>query len=171
LPALLRGELDPKASVVYTAYLLVSRNRLHHLYGSYDEVFQAPYADRVDKFFDGSTPGQEMFMGLPDTIGQLLTQRGFELLRHPTGPFARALRVDGAVCTDWTPRAPIQLYKISADEQATTANTGHCAAALRSHGVNVPVVDVGDQTYHGSRHLDSNLSGTAQVTRWFTALP
>jgi predicted esterase len=30
IPALLGGELDPKISVAYTAYLLVAWNRLHH---------------------------------------------------------------------------------------------------------------------------------------------
>lgn len=32
------------------------------------------------------------------------------------------------------------------------------------------VVEVGDRTYGGSRHLGSNLSGTALVVRWFAGL-
>jgi hypothetical protein len=41
LPALLAGDLEPKASVVYTAYLLTAWNLLHGgLYGSPAEVFR-----------------------------------------------------------------------------------------------------------------------------------
>jgi hypothetical protein len=170
LPALLAGRLDPKAGVVYTAYLLTSWNRLHGLYGSPAEVFRQPYADHVGKIFDGTTTGPEMVQALPDKLGRLLTRRGFDLLRHPSAAFAEALRVDAEVCTAWTPQIPVRLYKISDDEQATTVNTDHCQAALRTHGVDVPIIDVGDHTYGGSRHLGANLAGTAQIVRWFTDL-
>jgi hypothetical protein len=170
IPALLGGRVNPKAGVVYTAYLLTAWNRLHGLYDSPTEVFQEPYASRVDTLFDGTTPGQEMVAGLPDTVDELLTPRGFAVLRRPTGTFARALRVDAEVCTAWSPDIPIRLYKISDDEQATTANTDHCQAAFRARGVNVPVVDVGDHTYNGSRHLAANLTGTALIVHWFGEL-
>ncbi len=170
LPSVLRGELPPKLAVVYTTYLLTSWNRLHGLYDAPADVFQEPYAGRVDKLFDGTTSGEDAVANLPDTLDRLLTPQGFALLRHPAGSFARALRVDAEVCTAWTPRIPIRLYKISDDEQATTVNTDHCHAALRAHGVNAPVVDLGDKTYGGSRHLAANLAGTAQAVRWFAGL-
>ncbi len=31
-------------------------------------------------------------------------------------------------------------------------------------------MDVGDTLYGGSRHLGSNLAGTARIVRWFAAL-
>ncbi|NKZ03952.1 lipase [Actinomadura latina] len=171
LPALLKGDLDEKMSVAYAAYLLTSWNRIHGgIYETPSEVFEDEYAGRVEKYFDGTTPGSVMLKGLPDTLGELLKPRGFEVLSHPTGTFAEALRVDAEVCTAWTPRVPVRLYKMAGDEQATTANTGHCAAWFGQRGVSVPVVDVGDRPYGESRHLGSNLAGTAQIVRWFTAL-
>ncbi|MFG2001112.1 hypothetical protein ACGFNU_18400 [Spirillospora sp. NPDC048911] len=170
IPAMLRRELHPKMTVAYTSYLLTSWNRQHGLYKTPAEVFQEPYASRVEKLFDGTTPGQEMLKGLPDTIDELLTPRGFELLRKPGGSFARALTVDGEVCEAWTPRVPIRLYKVSRDEQAGTLNTGHCRIALSRRGVDVPVVDLGDHAYGGSRHLGANVAGTARAVRWFSAL-
>ncbi|MFC6885788.1 MULTISPECIES: alpha/beta hydrolase family protein [Actinomadura] len=171
LPALLGHELDPKMSVAYATYLLTSWNRVHGgLYTAPEEVFRQPYAKDAERLFDGTTPGREMLETLPGTIGELLTPRGFDLLRHPTPSFAEALRVDGEVCTAWTPRVPVRLYEIGRDEQATTANTAHCAASLAARGVRAPVVDVADRTYGGSRHLGSNLSGTALVVRWFAGL-
>ncbi|GAA2075092.1 hypothetical protein [Actinomadura alba] len=75
------------------AYLLVAFDRLHDLYDSPAELFQAPYADRVEKLFDETAPGQDMLSALPGHVGELLTARGFDVLRHPTGRFAAALRM------------------------------------------------------------------------------
>lgn len=171
LPALLRGDIAPKMAVAYTSYLLTSWNRVHGgIYGDPSELFREPYAARVEKYFDGTTPGRVMLDGLPDTLGALLTPRGLALLRHPSGSFAEALRVDAEVCTAWTPRVPVRLYAMAGDEQAVTANTDHCAARFRDRGAAVPVVEVGDRLYGGSRHLGSNLAGTARIVRWFGEL-
>lgn len=171
LPSLLAGDIAPKMAVAYTSYLLTSWNRVHGgIYGSPSELFREPYAERVEKYFDGTTPGHVMLDGLPDTLDALLTPRGFALLEHPSGTFAEALRVDAEVCTAWTPRIPVRLYKMAGDEQAGTANTDHCAAGFRERGVTVPVVEVGERLYGGSRHLGSNLEGTARIVRWFGEL-
>src|ERR1043165_4710250 len=45
IPALLAGDLHPKLSVIYTAYLLVAYDRLHDIYDSPADVFDADYAD------------------------------------------------------------------------------------------------------------------------------
>lgn len=171
LPALLSGDVASKMAVAYTTYLLTSWNRIHGgIYTAPSELFRQPYADHVEKYFDGTTPGPVMLDGLPDTLGDLLTPRGFEVLRHPSGTFAEALSVDAEVYTAWTPRVPVRLYKMAGDEQAVTANTDHCAAGFRDRGATVPVVEVGDRLYGGSRHLGSNLAGTAQIVRWFGEL-
>ncbi|NDU71043.1 lipase [Actinomadura sp. DSM 109109] len=171
LPFLLGGDAPPKLSVAYTSYLLTSWNRIHGgVYESPSELFREPYAGRVEKYFDGTTPGPVMLGGLPDTLDELLTARGSALLRYPSGTFAEALRVDAEVCTAWTPRMPVRLYKMAGDEQAVTANTDHCAASLRRNGARPAVVEVGDRLYGGSRHLGSNLAGTALAVRWFRAL-
>ncbi|MFI6347876.1 lipase [Streptomyces sp. NPDC050560] len=170
LPALLAGRLEPKSGVVYAAYTFVAFNRLHHIYDSPGEVFRAPYADTVEALFDGAHTGEELMRGTPGTLDELLTGHGRELLAHPTGPLAAALRATDAVCTDWAPRAPIRLYMASGDEQAVNANTAHCRAALREHGVDAPVVDLGGVDYEGSRHLGSNVAATSAIVRWFAGL-
>ncbi len=171
IPALLKGtEVDRKMAVAYTTYLLVSWNRLHHLYASPYDVFQPAYAGKVDKLFDGTTPGQDMLTTLPGTVDELLTPRGFDLLRHPTPAFAQALAVADGTCTGWVPRAPIRLYDAAGDEQAVTANTDHCRAAFRASGVNLTPIDLGPHDYYGSRHLGTAVEGTAAIVRWFTSL-
>ncbi|QFG26768.1 lipase [Actinomadura sp. WMMB 499] len=168
LPALLSGEIAPKMGVAYVSYLLTSWNRTFGgVYREPSELFREPYSGRVEKFFDGTTPGPVMLGGLPGTLEELLTPRGLELLRNPSGTFAEGLRVDGEVCTAWTPRVPVRLYRMDGDEQAVTANTAACAAGFRERGARVRVVDVADRLHEGSRHLGSNVAATGLVARWF----
>ena len=168
LPALLRedGTLNAKAAVVYTTYLLVAWNRLHHLYGSPSEVFRSPYDETVTGLFDGTHRGPDLFDGTPDAIGGLLTGPGRAMLEHPTGRLAAALAVVDGVCVDWTPRVPVRMYWAGGDREAAPANTAHCAADLRAHGVHPTVVNVGDD----ASHVDSNPRGTAGAVRWFLSL-
>ncbi|MFJ5546394.1 alpha/beta hydrolase family protein [Streptomyces sp. NPDC093225] len=170
LPALLEGRLAPKPSVVYAAYTLVAFQRLHHVYDTPGEVFRAPYDTTVEALFDGAHTGEQLMRGTPGTLDELLTEHGRELLAHPTGPLAAALRTTDAVCTDWAPRAPVRLYAARGDEQAVTANTEHCQAALIRNGVDAPVVDLGAVDYRGSRHLGSNVAATSAIVRWFAAV-
>ncbi|MEU0029669.1 lipase [Streptomyces sp. NPDC006335] len=170
LPALLSGQTEPKASVIYTALTLAAFNRLHHLYDTPSQVFQAPYDETIEGLLDGMHTGQEVVAGTPDSIDALLTPRGRAMLAHPTGGLAAALRITDGVCADWTPRAPIRLYYADGDEQAVTANTARCDAALRARGIHAPVIGLGTPDYEGSRHLGSQQAGTAAVVRWFGAL-
>jgi hypothetical protein len=149
LPSVLDGELvrlnpnhqlGAKTAVLYTAWMLVGFNRVH------------PIA------------------GLPGTINELLTPFGLNVLRHPSGGLAAALRSTDRVCTGWTPRAPIRLYYATDDEQAVNANTFHCQAAFAARGAHVPAVNLGTPSYQGSRHLGTNVAGTAQIVRWFLHL-
>ncbi|QWF79537.1 lipase [Amycolatopsis sp. CA-230715] len=169
IPALLRGELEPKSSALYSAYLLVAWNRLHHLYDTPSELFRAPYDATIESLFDGEHTGKQLMAGTPSTVDQLLTARGLELLRHPSEPFAAALRVADGVCSGWRPGAPLRMYVMPGDDQAATANTSHCAKAFRAGGVAPEVVELPKAVYGGSTHLGSNVSATADLVRWFVS--
>jgi len=164
IPSMLTGKAQPKLSVAYTSYLLVSWNWKASIYDRPEEVFKQPYASRVEKYFDGSTPGEVMLKGLPDTLPELLTPRGFALLEKPSGRFAKALRDEDAICRNWTPEVPVRLYYDSRDEQADPANSTSCHAWLKSTLRRLPAT-----TYGGSPHLGSNLAGTAKAVRWFAS--
>jgi dienelactone hydrolase len=170
VPALAGGQMSPPWDVVYTAYLLVAWNRTHPFYRQPDEVFAAKYADTVEGLFDGVHQALDVVGGLPADIGDLLTAHGFDLLRNPSGGFAEALRVHDSTCTDWTPRTPVRLNISGSDEQALYANSAHCLAALRSHGVAAQIVDVGSLEYNDTWHLGANILGTASTVEWFSRL-
>ncbi|WP_198169422.1 alpha/beta hydrolase family protein [Herbidospora daliensis] len=169
LPALLKGQTDPKAGVIYAALTFVAFNRLHHVYDSPGEVFRAPYDQKIEKLLDGTHTGREIVPATPNTVDDLLTPRGRAALAHPTGALAAALRVADSVCS-WTPKAPIRLYLAKGDEQAVTANSRVCRADFRSHGADVPLLDLGTPDYGGSRHLGSHQKATASIVRWFASL-
>jgi hypothetical protein len=99
-------------------------------------------------------------------LDELYTEHGLKLLTDPSGPFAAALRAHDSTCSGWRPRVPVRLIVSAGDEQVPTANAEHCAAAFRT----VPVIDVGDLEYEGSKHLGSNIRGTAAVATWFSGL-
>ena len=67
LPAILNGQLPPKVAVIYATYLLVAWNRLHHLYDSPTEVFQAPYDSTIEQLFDNQHTGQQVVAATPMT--------------------------------------------------------------------------------------------------------
>ncbi|UPK75663.1 hypothetical protein MU582_03200 [Nocardioidaceae bacterium SCSIO 66511] len=170
IPAMLQGRLEPKMSVAYAAYFLVAWNRLHGLYDDPTDVFKRPYAGRVERVFDGSTPGAQMLAKLPGDLDRLLTDRGRALLEHPPRRLRKALRVADSVCKNWRPATPTRLYAARQDEQAATANTWSCRKSFRTTGARIPVRLPGRPTYGGSRHLGTNVAGTAAVTRWFLRL-
>jgi hypothetical protein len=171
LPETLDGtRIPPRLVAMYTTYLLVAWNRLHHLYSAPEEIFRSPYAAKVDHLFDGTTPSEDAFDALPDGLKPLLTERGITLLRHPTPRFAAALAVADGTCSGWVPRAPFRLYDAQGDEQVITENTDHCRAAFQASGANVPIVALPPHDYRGSRHLGSAVSGTRRIAAWFAQL-
>ncbi|WP_146251352.1 lipase [Nocardia tenerifensis] len=162
LPALLNNSLDPTSAVFYIAYFLVAWNRLHNLYQSPGEVFQAPYDTTVTDLFDGSHGLRDIVGSLPASIDGLLTPHALDMLRNPVGSFATALRVADDTCRDWTPGIPIRLYTSGKDRDVVAGNSVRCQALLRDRGVDASIIDVGEVN-----HLDSNRSGTAAAARWF----
>jgi hypothetical protein len=166
-------QLGAKIAVLYTAWMLVGFNRVHPIAGMPGRIIEQPYARTVEGLFDGRHTGDQVIGSLPATINGLLTPYGVNLLRHPAGGFAAALRSVDSVCQGWspkTPNVPIRLYYASHDEQAVNANTFGCQAWFAAQGLHVPAVDLGTPDYQGSRHLGSNVAGTAQIVRWFLAL-
>ena len=178
LPAVLNGELvklnpDPKMgakwSVLYGAYTLVAINRVHPFYTSPAKVFRPPYDRTIQHLINSNHTGPQVFRGTPGTLRRLLTPHGFAVLRHPAGGLATELRIDDSVC-DWVPTVPTRLYMATRDEQAVNANTQHCQADFAARHLRVPVVNLGTPSYQKSRHLGSNVAGTAAIVRWFSRL-
>lgn len=167
LPAVLGGRLDARSSVAYTALMLTAWNRTYGLYDNPAQVFAAPYDHTVPPLFDGTTPGDALFKALPASVDRLLTPAGRRLLERPHGNLMIALGQADAVC-DWAPSAPARLYVAGRDEQAASDNTAQCRKRLG--GEHVSVVDLGTPEHFGSRHIGTNVAGTAAALNWFLEL-
>ncbi|MBO2453581.1 hypothetical protein J4573_41280 [Actinomadura barringtoniae] len=157
--------LNPKISTYYFTYWLTAMNRLHHLYDNPSEVFQQPYADRVEALTDGSHTDSDVLAQTPGTPQQLLTPKMIEWARHPSGALLTALRENDTTCTNWIPRVPVRIYTSRGDRDVSILNSEHCVAALRSHGVNAPLIDEGPIEHSPSKH-----AALPQILDWFGKL-
>ncbi len=162
-------QLGAKLSVLYAAFGFVALNRVHHVYSSPAQVFQEPYAGTIEALLNGDHTERELVAGTPAQLSDLLTPRGFAMLRQPAGAFEAALKADSSSC-DWTPQVPARLYLATGDEQVVNANTGHCQADFAARGARVPAVNLGTPDHDGSRHFGSSAAGTARIVRWFSRL-
>jgi hypothetical protein len=144
------GEVDPVSGEVYVAYWTVSMNRLHHIYNSPSEVFQAPYDTVVERLFDGGTSDEDIVAALPGSPAQLLTPRYLQRLKHPAGGLLVALRENDGTCR-WHPRVAVRLFASTGDRDVPIANARVCRAQLARHGDDdVTITDVGDADHTGS---------------------
>lgn len=87
--------------------MLVGFNRVHPTAGMPGQIVKAPYARTIEGLFEGRHTGDQVLSGLPGSVNELLTPFGLNLLRHPSGGLAAALRSTDSVCTGWTPLADI----------------------------------------------------------------
>ncbi|XVQ07945.1 hypothetical protein ACQP1W_36005 [Spirillospora sp. CA-255316] len=159
------GTLDPRASVFYLSYVSVAWNRLHHLYDSPSEVFNAPHDKVAEGLFDGTTGEEEIVTRLPGTVRELATPRYLRMLEHPSGALLRAIRAADGTC-DWRPRVPVRIYGAGGDEHVAFANTRSCARSLRAHGARPQIVDYGPDAGHNA----TVFKGLPDTLRWFRPL-
>jgi acetyl esterase/lipase len=168
LPALLDpasdADMDPISGMFYSAYWMVSMNRLYHFYDSPSEVFQAPYDERVEQLFDGYHDEGTMIANLPGTPEELLRPEFVQRTLHPTGALRKAMRDSDDTC-QWRPRVPVRLYAARGDRDVIITNAQHCQQDLRSHGASVPLIDVGPV-----EHFESAMRAVPEVLDWFTDL-
>ncbi|MGW2658637.1 alpha/beta hydrolase [Streptomyces sp. NPDC001478] len=164
MPALFDGRVNDTSGIFYLTYFLTAQNRLHPLYRDPAEAFREPYAGVVEELFDTHHTEEEIFPSLPATVKELLTDRFYEKVQHPTGALLAAVRAQDGTCA-WKPRVPVRLYTSSGDTDVPIANARDCAADLARRGVRAPVVDQGDTDHNGTY-----LASGPQIVRWFDAL-
>jgi len=143
----LENEIDLAAA--YLAYLVVAWNRLHHLYDSPSEAFQAPYDATVETLIDGEHRGEEILPALPATPAELFTPAFMDRLREPSGALQEALAEADGTC-DWRPRIQVSIYASRGDRDVPIANAEYCQEILQAHGADARLIDVGNVDHFGS---------------------
>ncbi|WP_438483624.1 alpha/beta hydrolase family protein [Streptomyces sp. S186] len=151
IPALFDGRINATAGVIAAAYFLTAQRHLSTppLCTDPAAVFRPPYAAYVEDLFDGEHSQEEVVKKLPGTLNELVTERWYDYLRHPTGPLLDALRRNSTSCA-WTPRVPVTLHTSAGDREAPRDNTLSCARQLAEHGRTARVVDHGSVDHTGA---------------------
>lgn len=158
-PAALDGRVGPRSAVVFLAYWIAAMNRIYHLYDRPAEAFRQPYAQRVEKLFDGRHDLLSIGAGLPLTPQELLTPEYLSLARNPTGPVLRAMADSDAVC-DWTAGAPVRLYAAPGDRSVPFENSQRC---MKSElGADAELIELDDPD-----HGDTVHAALPQILDWF----
>lgn len=170
IPAMFSGQVSAKVSVLNASYAYTAFDRTYDVYDKPADIFKEPYADRVEELTDGQHSWQELAVATPDTLDELLTAEGLDLIQHPQGSMAVALQAADESCQQWSPHVPRRMYFTSGDEQAVNANKDHCLADFAAQGVDFPVVDVSPAQWNGSLHLGSNVAATDRIVKWFLSL-
>lgn len=163
MPGTFDGSINDTSALFYMTYFLTAQNRIHPLWKDASEAFREPYADIVEGLFDSGHTEEEIFMSLPGTLKELLTDDYYEAIQHPTGALLDAVRAQDGNCA-WKPDVPVRLYSSSGDTDVPIANARNCAADLAKRGVRAPVIDQGS-TSHNETYLKSG----PQIVRWFDA--
>lgn len=161
VPALADGRVNDISGVFYISYFLVAQNRLHHIYKDPAEVFQEPYAGRVERLFDGRHEEEDITRQLAPDVKELLTDSFYRQLSRPTGAFREALRVNDHTC-DWKPDVPVRLYAGDKDTDVPIGNARTCARTLAQEGARVRVLNQGDVD-----HVGSYVAALPKIARWF----
>ena len=146
----------------YLAYLAVSYVQI---YGteSVSDVFAPPYDIQLPSFFNGEHTLQEVAQILPPP--RTLFRPGFlAAVSAGTHPFASQLHANDTI--DVRPRAPVRLYYGDADVDVFPRNTQVAAIAMKSAGVQVTVVDLGESVDHPAAFY----LGMPAVRAWFDEL-
>ncbi|MBB6557072.1 hypothetical protein [Nonomuraea rubra] len=162
LPALLADRLDPHSATFYLAYWTISMNRLHHFYGSPEEVFRDP---AVEKLFDGDHSFDQIAAGLPGSPRDLVTAAYLERIAKPSGALLRAMQVNDTTCAGWRPGVPVRVFAGRGDKDVAYANSRYCLRDLRAGRVKATLTDVGDVD-----HMTSAYRSLPEVLDWFTTL-
>ena len=161
VPALTDGRVNDISGVFYISYFLVAQNRLHPIYKEPSEVFRAPYADRVERLFDGRHEEEDIIRQLAPNVRALLTDDFYRQLTHPAGGFLAALRAGDHTC-DWKPDVPVRLYAGEKDTDVPIGNARTCARTLARQGARVRVLNQGDVD-----HTGSYVAALPKIARWF----
>jgi hypothetical protein len=164
VPGMFNGQVAADVTPYYVAYTLTAWNPIYHLYPAARDAFRPPYAARVAGLFDGSHGDDQIIAALPHRLQDLLTPSYLRLLRHPTGAFRRAL-ISNGTCTGWAPHVPVRLYAARGDTTVTQVNALHCLHAIREHGGQARMVQLGPVS-----HEISDFLALPRIVRWFQAL-
>ncbi len=128
------------------------------------DVFADQYAKSLPTLFSGKLPIETVFAGLPDDARKYFTPALANAIatKQPTWLDAA---LDENQTYQWVPKAPMQLYFGTADEDVPAAATQAFYDYASSHGGHVTTHNVGPVD-----HMATSAAAYAPTLRWFDTL-
>jgi dienelactone hydrolase len=150
-----------------TFYLALIAESFARLYGgSLADVVQAPYAEKLPSWFDGTHDGTFLEAHIPARVEDLVTPEflaGYEEGLETPAWFYEGLRA--ATLSDFAPRAPLRIHYGNTDTTVSPAEARAGFERMRDLGGNVEVVDMG-----AFDHENIVVASLPYIQQWFDGL-
>ncbi len=159
-PNALKGA-SPSSSL-YASYVLSSYSQVYNKPAN--SVFIDKYASMLPKLFSGDMTGEQVAATLPRDTRSMFQPTFLSGFDKGEASWFR----DALVASEghkWTPKAPLKLMVGSKDTDVPAQDARTSAAAMKSVGGNVSVVEMGPYT-----HEEAVVRAVPQAQAWFKAL-
>jgi poly(3-hydroxybutyrate) depolymerase len=152
----------PYPTTVYLPFTLLAYDTVYDWFADPRDVFVAPYDTLLAGLFDGRIDWREIGAQLPDVPRRMLQPAFVEALIRDRDHPLRRLLVDNDL-TEWSPRAPMNLFHCLDDEQVPHRNAELAVEAFRRLGATH--VELTSLTFGG--HEDCAPAALYLGKRWF----
>lgn len=146
------------------AFLFTSYNE-YYGWNKLDEIFNAPYAQRMTSLFSGNLTNQEIESQLPDSFEALMKPSFVaDVLNGDATDVINALKENTLL--NWSPKAPIRFYHGNQDKIVPYYNATIALDNLQSSTEqSIELI-----TWDGKNHATANLSSVFGAIEWLYEL-
>jgi hypothetical protein len=155
----------PQPNPYYFVYLLAAYQEVYHLAPNLAELLAPPYNTTLPPLLNGQFTGGQINAAMPADVRQVLKPEVLAAFQtNPSHPLRIALRDNDLY--RWTPRAPMQLYHCSGDQDVLFANTQVAWESFRSRGAQVALLN----PVPGGDHGDCAMPSLLEAKAWFDSM-
>lgn len=163
----LKGTVDTimaSADYVTTAYVAYFLTAYNEIYGwnRLDDIFKAPYAEKMPALFDGSKTWSEIINQLPATFTEMMNPGFVTEYNNGNEPELVAALRDNTFL-NWTPQTPIHFFHGDADVTAPYQNVLTAIASFTANGA----TDIQLTTIPGGTHETAGPAASMGAIQWF----
>ncbi|WP_347925755.1 lipase family protein [Pontimicrobium sp. SW4] len=148
----------PNIALLFTAY------NEYYEWNKLDEIFNAPYAQKMTSLFSGNWSNQEIENQLPSSFEELMKPSFVESVLNGSATDVISAFTENTLL-DWTPRSPIRFYHGDEDQIVPYHNALTAYENLTSAGGEVELI-----TLNGKNHGNANVFSIIGAMEWFYQL-
>lgn len=147
----------------YLAYFMAAYDQIYG-WNKLADIFNSPYAERMNSLFDGTKTTTEINAQLTSNIAQLFKQSFKDSYLNGTFKLLTDAFNENSLL-NFKPVTPTKLFHGDADEYVPYENSERARDYFVSQGVNVELI-----TIKGGTHLSSAVPSVIAAIQWFESL-